>query len=225
MSLLFVPAVDASRGHFGRLDNPADGLANARFRLYENGKKTRDVDGLDETLDSPTVGGIVPAPAKKTRFKVVLDVDRRSQHAVLSTASQTVLGFTSAKDSGRRTPTDWGCVVSDSNCRVLPVLQAWIGLPTALDGSLPAGPSTITVSAGRVQHATRSAITSVKVQVRFTGQDWSTVKVTSTGSGRYRGTLNAGRYAGRFADVRVTAADKGGSTIRQTVLRAFRVAG
>jgi hypothetical protein len=51
------------------------------------------------------------------------------------------------------------------------------------------------------------------------------VKVTSTGSGRYRGTLNAGRYAGRFADVRVTAADKGGSTIRQTVLRAFRVAG
>jgi hypothetical protein len=116
-------------------------------------------------------------------------------------------------------------VASSFNCRVLPVLTARLKLPTGPEGSLPAGSSTVTVNVGRVQHAAASALKSVKLQVRFAGREWTTVKLTATKAGQYTGTLNNTSFTGRTADLLLQATDKGGSSFEQTTLRAYVVAG
>jgi maltose-binding protein MalE len=107
---------------------------------------------------------------------------------------------------------------------VLPVLTARVHLATDLNGSVPAGKSTVTVSAGRIQHARASALKSVKLRVRFAGKNWTTIKLTATGTGRYTGTLDSTGFAGQSADLLLQATDKGGSSFEQTTLRAYSVA-
>ena len=225
LSVLLVPIVD-SDNHVGAVRGSDDTIADSRFRLYLGQKKLVDRDGFadfSETLD--LAGGQVTVGAKKGVFKAVMDVDRRGQDARLNTRSHTVLQFSSTKDAGPRSPQDWGCLVSAYNCRVLPVLLGRVNLPVGLNGSLPAGKSAVGVDVARVQHAASSTVASVKLQVRFPGAGWATVKLTATSKGHYTGTLDNTKFAGRVADVRLRAKDTAGSTYDQTILSSYRVAG
>jgi hypothetical protein len=224
INLLVTPFLDTN-DHTGVLRDPSDSISNARFRLYHGTKKIDDVEGqaaVDE--DDSFVGDSVKVGAAKGTFKAVFDVDRRTQDPRLSTRSQTTVTFTSARDAGRRPPTDWGCLASTYNCRVLPVLLARVNLPTATDGSLPAGKSTVTLKVARVQHATGSAVKTARVQIRFRDHDWTTLKLTSKGKGVYTATLDNSKFAGQVADLHIVATDQGGSRFEQTVVSAYRVA-
>jgi len=227
LNLFLAPFLDSS-DHLGNVTTPFDDIPNGRFQLYLGAKKLDDVDGLaqlGEGDENNLAGNVVKVGSQKGTFKAILDVDRRVQDPRLATQTRTVLKFSSAPNAGPRPPLDWYCLASAYNCRVLPVLTARVHLATGLHGSVPAGKSTVTVSAGRVQHAASSALKSVKLQVRFAGHDWTTVKLTATGTGRYTGTLDSAGFAGQSADLFLQATDKGGSSFEQTTLRAYSVAG
>jgi hypothetical protein len=223
MNVLLAPYLD-SADHLGYLKPPNDDIPNTRFQLYLGSKKLDDIDQVGFLGDLEVVGDVVRVGSKKGTFKAVFDVDRRMQDPRLATKTRTVLKFSSAKDAGPRPPADWGCVASSFNCRVMPVLTARLKLATGPEGSLPAGRSTVTVNAGRIQYAAASALKSVKLQVRFPGKDWSTVKLTATKAGQYTGTLDNTKFAGHTADLLLQATDKGGSSFQQTTLRAYVVA-
>lgn len=218
LEISVAPFLDSDPTHSGELFGAEDGLPVARFRFYRNGKKVHDED--DE------LGGQLTVPAAKATYKAVIDVDRRLQEPRQSTSSRTEYGFSSAKGGAGKLPSTWACGLGDTkNCRVLPVLQAKVDLPVSLTGTLPAGKSTVTVTVARVQHAPASAPKTVVLEFRPAGWSWTSVKLTSAGGGKYTGTLDATDFGGALADLRVSATDKGGSSYRQTVLRAFTVAG
>jgi hypothetical protein len=137
----------------------------------------------------------------------------------------TELTFSSANGKGAKLPANWFCNADMASCRVLPILQAKLALPTTLNGRLTAGRSSVTVTVAHVQKASKSAITSVSLEIRPAGWFWTTVELKSIGGGRYRGVVDNSDFAGSNVDVRITGADQAGSTFKQTVLRAYTVAG
>ena len=206
-----LPFTDSSLNHYGTIFGAEDALPVARFRFYRNGKLVSDQDDM--------LGLAIKVPAAKATYKAVLDVDRRLQDPIQSTRTSTELTFVSARNAGRKLPSSWFC--DGANCRVLPIVQARLGLPTALNGTLPVGKSTLTVTVAQVQKASTSPITKATLEIRPAGYGWSTVKLKALGGGKYQGVVDTTEFAGSNVDVRFGGSDKAGSSYRQTVLRAF----
>jgi hypothetical protein len=217
IDLGLAPLLDSTPGHTGELFGAEDGLPVARFRFYKNGKLVSDQDDW--------LGGTFTVQKAAATYKAVLDVDRRLVDPIQSTRSSTELTFSSANGKGAKLPSTWFCNADTASCHVLALLQARLALPTTLNGLLPEGKSNVTVTAAQVQNATRSAITSATLEVRPAGWFWTTVKLKSIGGGRYQGVVDNSGFAGSNVDVRISATDKAGSTYKQTVLRAYTVAG
>ncbi|HST85013.1 MAG TPA: hypothetical protein VLL08_24960 [Kineosporiaceae bacterium] len=215
ISVGLVPFTDSNLTHIGSIFGAEDGLPVARFRFYKNGKRVSDEDDR--------LGGSFTVPAGKATYKAVLDVDRRLVEPVQSTRTKTELTFKSAKNTGKKLSDNFYC--EGDNCRVLPIVQARLSLPLDINGTLPAGKSTVTVSVAQVQGATKAAITKAGLEIRPAGWGWSTVKLTSIGGGKYQGVIDNTDFAGALVDVRFSGADKAGSSYLQTVVRAFTVAG
>lgn len=211
------PNQDSVSSHAGSLYTDPDGLPVSRFRFYRNGKLISDQDDV--------LGGSFPASTAKATYKAELEVDRRLQQPKQSTITRTELTFGSARGTGGKLPSDWRCKLGPAaTCRVLPILQARIALPTGLNGTLPDGKSSVTVSLARIQHATTSSVTSARLEFRSEGSDWSAVKLTPIGGGKYRGVIDDTGLAGATVDLRYGGTDAAGSTVRQTVLNAYTVA-
>jgi hypothetical protein len=216
ISVGMVPFTDSNLTHIGSIFGAEDGLPVARFRFYKNGKQVSDQDDM--------LGGSFTVPAGKATYKAVLDVDRRLVEPVQSTRTRTEFTFKSAKNTGKKLPENFYC--EGDNCRVLPIVQARLSLPLSINGTLPAGKSTVTVSVAQAQGATKSAITAAGLEIRPAGWPWTTVKLTSIGGGKYQGVVdNTDTFPGSAVDVRVSGADKAGSSFLQTVVRAYTVAG
>jgi hypothetical protein len=218
LELSLAPFTDSVPTHSGEISAANDALPVARFRFYKNGKLVSDQDDY--------LGGLFDVPAASATYKAVLDIDRRLQLPNQSTRSHTELTFASAKGKGGKVPASWLCDLgtTSKDCTMLPILQAKLALPTSLSGTLPAGPSKVTVTVAQIQHATTSPITSAGLEIRPAGGDWTTVKLTSAGAGKYTGVIDNTGLDGRPVDVRVGGADKAGSKVTQTVLRAYTVA-
>jgi hypothetical protein len=225
LSLMFAPLSDSAPDHFGQMQDASDGLPVIRFRFYTNGKKIKDTQAFDYDLgESASIGATFKVATTKATYKAVLDVDRRAQAARQATVSRTTVTFPSASGAGILPPSDWSCLASNFNCRVLPVLLAKLSLPTTT-GTLPAGTSTISLNVARTQHAAHSPITSARLAIRIPGKAWKKVTLAAAGSGRYTATIDNTGFAGSPVDVQISAADQGGSTFAQTILHAYTVAG
>lgn len=216
LSTALAPGLDSSADHTAELFGAEDGIPVARFRFYKNDKLVADDDDF--------VGGVFDVPAAKAEYRAVLDVDRRLTGTLQSTRSHTEYGFTSASGQGRKLPADWFCDAGDTGCRVLPVVTAKLALPTTLNGRLPAGRSTVTVKASRVQKASAGTIKSAGLEIRVPGYGWETVKLKRTANGVYTGVIDNTEFAGADVDVRLAAADTAGGSFTQTVLKAYTVA-
>ena len=215
ISVGLIPFTDSYLTHLGTIFGAEDELPVARFRFYKNGKLVSDQDDM--------LGRTITVAAGKATYKAVLDVDRRLQDPAQSTRTNTELTFSSAKNAGKKLPSGWSC--EGDSCRVLPIVQARLSLPLSINGTLPAGKSTVTVTVAQVQNAATSAITSAGLEFRPAGFGWSAVKLTSIGGGKYQGVIDNTDLENTNVDVRFRGADKAGSAYRQTVLRAYTVAG
>ena len=211
---------DSNRAHAGYFLRSQDEDPVARVRLYRG--KTLLVDSPDWLYVWDYV------PKKRNTYHVLVDFDRRQGEPLLSTKSSTKYTFRSARDEGRKIGKGWTCDMDGGTgdpCRVLPVLQGTLGLPTAIaDGSLPAGKSTVTVTLKRIQQAAATTVKTATLEVRPVGATaWTKVKLTSVGSGKYEGTVNNAAWSGKLVHVRYGGTDKDGSAFLQTVHRAYRV--
>jgi hypothetical protein len=215
LSVALAPFTDSNLRHSGEIFAAPDELPVARFRLYRNGTLLSDEDDA--------LGGDVTVPAGKATYKAVLDVDRRQQAPAQSTRSHTELTFVSAAGAGPKLPGTWYCDGDD--CRVLPLVQARVALPTDLQGRLPASRSKVTVTVAQAQLAATSPATSATLEVRAPGDLWTAVSLRALGNGTYEGVVDNRGLDGADVDVRVTGADRAGSSFTQTVLKAYTVVG
>lgn len=216
MYLHLTPFVDSSLAHRGTIRHWAeDGVPVTRFRLYRNDALMADVNDYR--------GQYFDVPKKKSTYRVVFDVDRRMVDPVQSTRTKTELTFRSREDVGKKLPSKWECAIAE-DCLVLPIVQAQLSLPLGINGTLPAGKSTVTVTVAQVQNATKSPITSAGLEIRPVGGAWKPVKLTSIGGGKYQGVVNNAGLSGTQVDVRYSGADQAGSRAKHTVLRAYTVA-
>lgn len=216
--LALAPFKDSQPDHVGSLRPSPDRSPVSHLRLTAGDTVLLDADD--------TSSAMVTAPSASTGYEAVLDVDRTWTAATTSVRSHTVLTFTSAASQGPVAPRELSCVPALApGCQVLPVLQARAEVPTSGTGTLPVGTSTIDVVAHRVQGAAPSAVSSAALQLRAAGSAWVDYPLTALGEGRFRAQVLLPQYqAGRAFDLRVKAADVGGSAFDQTIVRAFTLA-
>jgi hypothetical protein len=216
MAVLLAPVTDSDPAHSAGVSIPAHGHGS-HFRLYANGKL------IGNEYDS--WGDVFAVPTGAATYRVVDDVSRTQDGFVGSTSSTVDVTFRSAAGSGARIPRSWDCLSTGGPCTVLPILQARIPLPTDLSGVLPIGVSTTAVAVGPAPGATPSKITSMKLQLRFSGEkDWHSAPVIPVGHGQFRAVLaNPSSMADHSASLRLTATDAAGGKLVETVANAYKV--
>lgn len=213
MRLELVGLTDSEPSHIGGLWPNADGTPATTVSLRRNGR----------TLASreDAVGVRTAVPAARGRYRFVLDAERYTARARLSTRSRTEISFDSTAGRGPLAPTEWGC----RGCRVLPVLQAKVSYPADLLQRVQPGVVPFTITASRIMGAAPAKVVSARFWVRPAGYAWTPVFVRRTGASEFVAEIDLPEWLLGAADVdiRVRVADDHGSVWDQTVQRAFRL--
>ena len=173
----------------------------ARAALYRNNKLVGALDEQYAEFD-------VPSAKAKYRFETSVE---RGAPATLSTRVQAAWTFSSARVAG-------------STYKRLPLSSVRFTPPVDLTNTAPAG-KIVRIGVGIDRQAGSSAtrMKSLTVEVSFDdGHSWK--KVTLRGAGDARTAVVAHRATAGFVSLRVTGADTAGNTVRQTVVRAYRIA-
>ncbi len=176
-----------------------------------------------------------PNPAS---YRLVYDTDRQQAWWPSSTHTHTEWSFDSAERAPDPLPPGWICAGKGAGaaaagapadgCSFEPLLFARYATGAGIDDVVPAGgPATVDVTVSRQLGAAASPITSFSAQVSYDdGTTWTPVSATALGAGRYRLAYDQpalGATTG-FASLHVTASDATGSSIDQTITRAYPLA-
>jgi hypothetical protein len=218
LALLLAPVLDTTPGHVGGIDLAADGSPVARLRVVADGRTL--LDEADE-LDAD-----IAVPRRTTSYRVVADVRRSQDGFVGSTRSHVEWRFRSYAGAGRTIPASFTCSVDPAaSCRVLPLLQARVDLPVSLTGTVPSGTSSGRLAVAPIQGATPARVSFATFALSADdGRTWHAVPVHALAQGRFSLRLeNPSRWAGRRISIRIRAGTVDGSTLDETVLRAYAV--
>jgi len=238
LTLDVMPFSDSTRGHisatgfFGGLAGPF-GKITGHYEIDQNGKVIASGDplkGFKEVGPSGEFHASVPLRPRPSKVRFVLGATRTAPVYTLSTASQTVWTWRSARNSGARVPAGWGCAFQPTTgiavghaCTVQPMLT--LGYRVAglsLGGSAPAGAQAVRLTVGHLQLARAAPVTRAKAAVSFDGgKTWHHAKVTGS-TGSYTASFTA--PAGARVSLRASAADAAGGTITETILSAYQTA-
>ena len=171
------------------------------------------------------------------------DVARSGKDFRLSTASQTSWTWRSAPAPKAGLPRGWQCPVNTTfggpatgsaaaaghdgrevRCAPQPVLMpSYSVFGQGLNGSTPPGWQVLGLRVGYQQLSHGSKVTRASVRVSFDrGKTWRAAHMTGR-DGNYRAVYPA--PAGSDVTLRVSAANAAGSTVTQTTVNAYRVAG
>ncbi|MFC4627366.1 S8 family serine peptidase [Promicromonospora alba] len=188
-------------GHSVPIALPWEEEAEVRFRLWQDGKLVFENDH--------TSGYIFDMPPEPKRYRLRADVARSTPWWQLSTRVATEWRFTSGFED-RRT--------------VLPLLQIDYGL--SLDdrnrGELR---EVLRLSAAHQAGSTPSAVEEMKLWASADdGRTWKAVAVTDGGTDEFTATVRVPRGT-EYVSLRAEARDAAGSTVRETVIRAYAVGG
>jgi hypothetical protein len=149
-------------------------------------------------------------PAGAARYALELEAARSAPQLTLSTKVRTVWGFGSASAGGAAVR--------------LPLLTVAAHLPVLdVRNQAPAGrPTPVELTIGRQPGSPASEVDQVRVWVSADdGGRWAPVAVRRTGD-RWVANLPGGK-AGEHVSLRVSAVDREGSTVDQTMTRAYRL--
>jgi hypothetical protein len=218
LSIDLSPVTDSEPDHYGYLAPSGDGVtSSSRFQLYQGNRRLADL--ADATGADVAVG---PDPAG---YRVVYDQTRRSTATAQSTTSHTEWTFRSRHSGATTVPDRWFCGTAGitTDCSPVPLLTLGYDLPAALDGTVPAGTGTLTLTVGHTSGTPDVAVRSATVAVSYDGgATWTPVPVTPLGANRY--TAGWDGTAGQTVSLAVTATDDDGDTVTQTVTDAVTVA-
>jgi len=168
-------------------------------------------------------GTAVRVSPKPSVIRFLLTALRRGSAYPLSSASRTVWTWHSAHEAGQKVPEGWACPTSiGRSCAAEPMMTlryAIAGL--TLHGTTSAGRQTLQVSAGHLQLAKATPVTSASVSVSFDGgKTWHPAKVTGH-DGSYTAVFTA--PAGAKVSLRTSASDAAGGSITETLTNAYQI--
>ena len=232
--LVVTPFSDNFAGHFGsgfQADFPGKvNEASGRYELFQNGVK---IAGGNAANPSSLFIGPLFIQAKLSGapsvIKLVLTASRADRRFLLSATSRDVWTWRSRRDPAARVRPPWFCGVTftrvqailDRHCAVQGMLVAdYTVARLALDGAAPAGRQRIVVTVTRLPAAGPSRIVRARLQVSFNhGKTWQVASLRRLGAGRFVASFNAG--ARRGVTLRLSARDRAGDTITETIFRAY----
>lgn len=238
--LLYVVPFSDSSGHTGYAFNSQDGTRiTGSYEIDENGKKIaggRAVSGgghtpplwADESYWHARLG------SKPSLIRFTLNAAHRSMARYpLSTKTHTVWTWRSRHERGGTLPHGWQCAPSYiffegpplvvRRCAVEPMMTLRYQVARlGLNETAPPGRQVLEVTAGHLPLARAAKVAGATVRVSFNGgTTWRRPVVTSLGGGHYRAVYQA--PAGSFVTLRVSASDRAGGRISETITRAYRI--
>ncbi|MEU4672685.1 hypothetical protein AB0F91_33135 [Amycolatopsis sp. NPDC023774] len=151
--------------------------------------------------------------------------NRRSIAALpLSTTAQTTWTFTANPGHGGRLPAGWMCSDATTNCTTMPLLFANYTADADLLNQLPPGQHNITLTVTDQQHWIAPTVAGASVSVSYDdGKSWQPLPVTG-GAGSFHAPVTVpADTKGGYLSLRISAWDRAGNRIDQTVTRAYGV--
>ncbi|WP_406260253.1 S8 family serine peptidase [Actinacidiphila glaucinigra] len=223
LSLAIPEYTDAVAGHWGR----------RQVASFGGGVGARS--GAPGTMDDPSYidGDTVAAVLYRDGRKVTEAADAWRDFSVPAGAAEYRLDLTTERDTefwqtGTRTSTSWtfrsGTAAKKT---LLPLLQVDYGVPADLGNTVGGGKRHDIGLTVRNQDGL-AAPTGVRLKVEASFDDGRTwkgqVRVKDCGRDRFTATIErpGDRRDGGYVTLRVTATDKAGNSVRQTVERAYR---
>jgi hypothetical protein len=217
ISLDLAPFSDNQPGH--------EGIGAGTFTLAQNGVTI----ARGSTASTATATGEVDArvSGRPAKLEFVLRASRAGADYGLSASSVDEWTWHTRPEPGARIPAPWYChqYGLSRRCAVQPLIMldyAVAGMD--LRGIVPAGRQAITVTARHLQLAAAPAVNSLRAQFSLNGgKTWQRAGTMDLGQGRFRVTFSAAHSAG--VTLRITAADPAGSSLTETIVRAYQTAG
>ncbi|WP_435055672.1 S8 family serine peptidase [Micromonospora aurantiaca (nom. illeg.)] len=185
----------------------ADDHAGVDNRSEEQDTVTRRVSRDGRQIADLSAGWApVPATAGPARYRLDVTTARSSAEWRWATRTETAWEFTSARPSG-------------DAARPLPLLQVDYRVPADLRGEVPGRRKhTVGLTLRHPAGLPAPAGTTVRAEVSFDGgRTWRTAPVRGSGT-RFTAEVPAGRGT---VSLRVSARDRSGSTVTQTVIDAY----
>ena len=212
------PLGDTDPTHVGFLDDYGDTplgpiTADTRLRVW------RGTTLLSDETD--VVGTVVAVPAGDRAYRVRYEQRRTVPWSTLATAADTEWTFRSARPADGSVPTGPTCP-GTGPCAALPMLVPNYEVPTDLRGRVAAGPGQVVLAVSGNEGAPASPVDKATLSWSTDdGATWTAVPVRSRGGGRFAATVP--NPAGATVSLRITAADRAGDTVTQTLVRAYAV--
>ncbi|HEU4948032.1 MAG TPA: S53 family peptidase [Kribbella sp.] len=214
----------------------ADSATSEDLTLYQGGTQVGH--------SSSGIASFPLSPEPQT-YKLVYDAGQNAPWWPTSTRVHTEWTFPSQQRAADPLPSGWTCTGKggggggrldaadgkgggEEGCSFEPLLFTRYSTSAGLDDVVPAGgPATVDVTVSHQLGATGAAITAFAAQVSYDdGQTWQDVPATAQGDGVFRLAYDQpalDRTTG-YASLRVRATDAGGSSIDQTINRAYPLA-
>jgi len=221
--LLEEPAFgDNSLGHVGSgLVKDPGAKTTGHWEIDQDGKRLASGGGL---------AAIPPVrlSARPSMISFTQTSSRVGRHYILSPSSTTTWTWRSRRDAATL-PAAWACRFGQNfnakmtrRCAVQPMMKlAYHVAGLDLSGATPPGAQVIGLNVGHIQLASQPAIGDASMAVSFDdGVTWQPAQVSVVKPGRFLAQFTA--PAGSFVTLRVTAKDKAGGSIKETIERAYR---
>jgi hypothetical protein len=197
--------------------------STSTVEFYRNGKLALSSDG-DSRTQAPAIGTYLPMLPQAAGYRLDWAVSDSGSGASVDTDWTFK---SSPGDAAASLPKTELCPVNPTGgCSLLPLLFINYNVPLNFDGQATAGqPLSFTFTVGH--QPGESAATGVKATVSASfddGQTWSTPQsATSQGNGQFTTTIQQPALSSTsgFVSLRIQARDGSGSTVTQTIIRAY----
>jgi hypothetical protein len=239
------PGVQLARDGQSVLCAACSGSDDLQFNIYPFSSAAGTTAGIDPLLDGESepismevrrdgalLGSAdfgaqaagVTVPKGRATYQLTEHAARDLTTLPLSTSSSTTWTFTADPGHGPHVPADLTCVDGGSACSPLPLLFADYSAADATSSdSLAAGRHTLSLSVAHQQDAAAPAVSGATASVSYDdGATWVPAPVSGR-DGRYSAAFSVPTDGNGYVALRVSAWDKAGNRIDQTVLRAYRV--
>ena len=218
LDVLAFPFSDNTDTHHSWPDGAATGLTESLTWAVKAGKTTlTHGSGLFDTSTGLVSGAkAYPLTYNETRSSAdfLLSTNVTTSWKVMTNAPETAL------------PTGWACSESgDTSCSVLPLMTQDYQLPVDLLGRIKSGDVQGTVTVSHLAGA-NIAVKKLTTAVSFDGgTTYTAATVTPQGNGQYTiaFTVPPKAQTNGFGALKISATDKAGGTLNETIVNAFAV--
>jgi hypothetical protein len=230
LSFDIYPFGDNTPGHYGSGYWPGDavqppGGITGSYELDENGHKIAS-GNPDQSLKGLTAFEAKVAVSKApAMFKLTLNASRPAKTYGLSAKTSTTWTWRSSHESGSVVPVGWVCPGKTRNCAAQPLMTLNYNVAgLALNGTAPAGGQLVSITVGHQQTVKGAPVSGLGFSFSTNGgRTWQPVTVAGGSGGSWQAAFKA--PAGTRVSLRVTATDKAGGAISETVTTAYAIGG